>query len=109
MSKDLQRYSTRRCRVCGNRWEAEPGQRYPCPYTYMHEKALRGLGRPPANDSQAAVKLRTLAVKFTKHEVTEHTDRQGQKNNAALLAAARAYARVADHAEALLKREERRR
>lgn len=85
------------------------GDRSPCPYTLMHERALRGQGQPTANTSHAAVKLRTLAVAFTKHKAAEYgdsNDRVGQRFNRNLLAAARAYARVADHVEAFLKMSE---
>jgi hypothetical protein len=98
----------RRCRTCGNTWHAPEGDRSRCPYTLMHERALRGLGKPLANDHPTAVKLRSLAMKFTKHkpEPGDPFDKKGQRLNRELLEAARLYGRVAAHAEALLKEAE---
>lgn len=95
----------RRCRTCGNSWFQSVGERTQCPYTLMHERALQARGLPLANSHPAAVKLRTIAVKFTNHTPARYDpeDKVGRRLNTRLLAAARAYARVASHAEALLK------
>lgn len=98
----------RRCRTCGNSWYAPTGERSRCPYTLMHERSLRAKGSPPANTHPTAVKLRGLAVEFAKYKAAEYCDacdKAGQRLNRKLLAAARAYARAADHAEALLESE----
>lgn len=94
----------RRCRTCGNSWFQPFGERTQCPYTLMHERALRGKGLPPANTSRAAIKLRTLAIKFAAQTAPgDSSDRAGHRLNLKLLEAAREYGRVAAHVEAFLK------
>lgn len=100
------RSTKRRCRTCGNSYYAPYGERSRCPYTLMDERALRARGKPLANNHPTAIKLRTLAREWTLHKAAEYgdpEDKAGERLNRKLLAAARAYGRAADHAEALLR------